>query len=340
MKRHGNLWGKITDLENIKLAHRMARKGKSFYTEVKMVNEDVEKYAKQIQDALINKTFTTSPYEIEERSDGRKVRTIYKLPYFPDRIVQHALLNITGSLLIKSMIRDTYQSIPGRGTSDAARRVKELVRSTECPRYAIKVDIHKYYPSVDNELMKQCLRRHIKCKDTLWLFDDIVNSTQGLPIGNYTSQHLGNIYLNQFDWWMKQIVKPAAYFRYCDDIVIFSNSKEDLQTIRKQIEEKLTALKLKLKPNWTVYDVHTQGVDFVGYVFKPLRTRLRKNIAEKFKKACKNIRRSVPMINWDEALSVLMAYKGWVKRCNGRKLWRAEVSCLTNWFPKQLRGAV
>lgn len=340
MKRHGNLWGKITDLENIKLAHRMARKGKSFYTEVKMVNEDIDKYAKQIQELLVNKTFTTSAYETEKRSDGRKIRTIYKLPYFPDRIVQHALLNITGPLLIKSMIRDTYQSILGRGTSDAARRVKELVRTTECPRYAIKVDIHKYYPSVDNELMKQCLRRHIKCKDTLWLFDDIVNSTQGLPIGNYTSQHLGNIYLNQFDWWMKQIVKPAAYFRYCDDIVIFSNSKEDLQTIRKQIEEKLTALKLKLKPNWTVYDVHTQGVDFVGYVFKPTQTRLRANIAENFKETCKRIRKSMPMVNWDHALSVLMAYKGWVKRCNGRKLWRTQVACLDDWFPKQLRGAV
>lgn len=340
MKRHGGLWSKITDLENIKLAHRMARKGKSFYNEVKMVNEDIEKYTKQIQELLVNKTFTTSPYEIEERNDGKKIRTIYKLPYYPDRIVQHALLNIVGPLLIKSMIRDTYQSIPNRGTSDAAKRVKQLVQSLECPKYAIKLDIHKYYPSVNNKLMKKCLRRHIKCKDTLWLFDNIVDSTQGLPIGNYTSQHLGNIYLNQFDWWVKQDIKPAAYFRYCDDIVIFSNSKEDLQTIRKQIEEKLNILKLNLKPNWVVYDVHTQGIDFVGYVFKPSQTRLRTSIVQNFKLVCKTIRRSMPMLHWDHALSVLMAYKGWVKRCNGRKLWRSQIACLNDWFPKQLRGTV
>jgi RNA-directed DNA polymerase len=96
MKRHGNLWDKITSLDNIKLAHAVARRGKAFYTEVKMVDADVEKYAKEVQTMLLNKTFTTSPYEVEDRFDGRKMRTIYKLPYYPDRIVQHAMLNIVG----------------------------------------------------------------------------------------------------------------------------------------------------------------------------------------------------------------------------------------------------
>jgi RNA-directed DNA polymerase len=223
MKRYGNLWKDIVDLENIKFAHKQARRGKSFYTEVKMVDGDIDKYCKEIWAMLVNKTFTTSPYEIEERHDGRKMRTIYKLPYYPDRIVQHALLSVVGPILVNSFIRDTFQSITRRGTADAAKRIKRLVRSKDCPRYALKIDVHKYYPSVNNNLMKQAIRKKIKCADTLWLFDDIIDSIEGLPIGNYTSQHLGNLYLNDFDWWIKQELKPKGYFRYCDDIVVFAD---------------------------------------------------------------------------------------------------------------------
>lgn len=341
MKRHGNLWLRITDLENIKLAHRYARRGKSFYTEVKMVNKDVDKYAKEIQKLLVEKTFTTAQYEVSERNDGRKLRTVYKLPYYPDRIVQHALLNVAGPLLTKSMIRDTFQSIIGRGTADAARRVKKLVRSGNCPRYALKVDIEKYYPSIQNDKMKEIIRRHIKCKNTLWLFDDIINSTQGLPIGNYTSQHLGNLYLNQFDWWVKQQIKPNGYFRYCDDIVIFGNDKSELKNIKKVIQERLNLLGLKIKPSWMIYDVHKQGVDFVGYVFRPSMTRLRPSIARKFKAACRNVYCAIPMLKWQRSLSALMSYKGWILQCNGKQLWRRHIRrTLIDWFPKQLRGLI
>ena len=242
MKRHGNLFEQIVDIENIKLAHRSARKGKAFYAEVKMVDSDVEYYCREIQKTLINQTFTTSEYEIEDRFDGRKMRTIYKLPYYPDRIVQHALLNVVGKIFTASFIRDTFQSITGRGTSDAMRRVKKLVRSNECPKYALKIDVEKYYPSVDNAKLKAMVRRKIKCNQTLWLFDDIIDSMQGLPIGNYTSQHLGNLYLNQFDWEVKQKIKPIGYFRYCDDIVFMDDCKEKLISIKKWAEDYLLSV--------------------------------------------------------------------------------------------------
>lgn len=341
MKRAGNLWGQITDLENIKLAHRQARRGKSFYSEVKMVDADIQKYAYKIQQLLISKQFTTSKYEIEERFDGRKVRTIHKLPYYPDRIVQHALLNIVGPIITRSFIRDTYQSIVGRGTSDAAKRIKSLVRSDNCPTYAIKMDVQKYYPSVDNELLKQEIRRKIKCKDTLWLIDDIIDSIKGLPIGNYTSQHFGNLYLNRLDWAVKQQYRPTAYFRYCDDIVIMDNNKTNLLTLKTKIVEWLKNFKLTIKPNWVLYDIAKNGVDFVGYVFKPKYTRLRTTIARNFKTNCKRIRNNIARLDRSHALSSLMAYKGWVKTANAKMLWRKNVSRkLTSTFPVQLKGAI
>lgn len=339
MKRYGNLWSSITDIDNIKLAHKQARRGKSFYSEVKMVDADVDLYAKQIQRMLLDKTFTTSNYEIEDRFDGRKMRKIYKLPYYPDRIVQHALLNVVGPIFVRSFIRDTFQSITGRGTSDAMRRVKQLIRSESCPKYALKIDVEKYYPSVVNVTLKGMIRRKIKCKDTLWLLDNIIDSIDGLPIGNYTSQHLGNLYLNSFDWMIKQRTRPVAYFRYCDDILLFANTTKELTTIKCKIENELACLGLRLKNSWTIYNVEKQGVDFVGHVFKPVQTRLRRNIAASFKKTSKKLTRQVSLTA--KTLSSIMAYKGWVKHANAKKLWRDNISKrLICAFPRQLRGAV
>ena len=341
MKRVGNLWEKIVDLENIKLAHKQARRGKLFYTEVKMIDADVDYYCQQIQQMLVNKTFRTSEYEQEMRFDGRKERMIFKLPYFPDRIVQHALLNVVGPIFVRSFIRDSFQSIPGRGTHDAMKKVKKLIRSVDCPKYALKIDVQKYYPSVNNALLKEAVRRKIKCTNTLWLIDDIIDSMQGLPIGNYTSQHFGNLYLNAFDWWMKQEVKPAGYFRYCDDIVVLGNSVAELQVICTQMLDKLADLQLKVKPNWAIRDIEEQGLDFVGFVFRPKYTRLRRTIARNFARTCRFVRQHLLEIPRDIALSKLMAYKGWIKYASAKKLWRRHiVSSLQRAFPAQLRGAI
>lgn len=338
MKRYGNLFERITNIDNIKLAHKQARRGKAFYAEVKMVDKDIDKHCFAIQKMLIDKTFTTSPYEIEERFDGRKMRTIYKLPYYSDRIVQHALLNVTGKIFTSSFIRDTYQSIIGRGTSDAMRRVMKVVRSDKCPNYALKIDIEKYYPSVDNDKLKLMIRSKIKCTQTLWLFDNIIDSIKGLPIGNYTSQHLGNLYLNNFDWWVKQEVKPAGYFRYCDDIVFMSDSKAKLLAYKVRAVATLKLLGLNIKNTWNIYNIKKHGLDFVGYVFTPYSTRLRTSIKMKFKTACKTVKKRSG--NQDGDLSRIMAYKGWCKPCSAKMLWRTHTLPLRNLYPKQLRGAI
>lgn len=340
MKRYGNLWHKIVDLDNIKFAHQQARRGKAYYTEVKMVDADLDRYAKEIQDMLVNKTFTTSQYEIEDRFDGRKMRTIYKLPYYPDRIVQHALLNVIGPILVNTFIRDSFQSIQGRGTHDAAKRVKRLVRSPNSPRYALKIDVKKYYPSINNDRMKQCVRKKIKDQNVLWLVDDVIDSMAGLPIGNYTSQHFGNLYLNDFDWWVKQKIKPPGYFRYCDDIVMFGNNTAELMQAKNKMVAELGKIGLEIKPSWNIYDVHKNGIDFVGFVFRPKDTRLRTGIAAKFKRRCSELKSVLTIHNCLQYLSSLMAYKGWAKQTNAKVLWRQHTKYFIKFYPKQLRSAV
>ena len=86
----------------------------------------------------------------------------------------------------KTLIADTYQSIKGRGINKAKDKIQWLLRKHKI-KYALKMDIKKFYPSVDNDILKQILRKKLKCKDTLWLLDTIVDSTKGVPIGNYLS---------------------------------------------------------------------------------------------------------------------------------------------------------
>lgn len=323
MKRHGQLFDKITDLGNIIAAHNMAKRGKAHYKEVQAVNMHPEYYCGYIRECLKHRTFTTSEYTLETKHDGRKVREIYKLPYFPDRIVQHALLQICIPIWQPTFIRDTYQSVIGRGTHDARKRVEKAIKDKP-PQYALKFDISKYYPSIDNEILKRIIRDKIKCTDTLWLIDDIIDSSKGIPIGNYTSQYFGNLYLTPFDWWVKQELRIKHYFRYCDDIVILGESAAYCHAMKDQMFPKLLKdYGLTVKGNWQVFPVEDRGLDFVGYVFKSGETRLRQSIAKGFKGKARAVKRVT--MNQHQAMSGLMSYWGWIKHANAKKLWMSRV---------------
>lgn len=326
MRRHGNLWPKILDLNNILTAHCAARKGKSHYAEVVLVDSNPELYCKKIQSSLQNKEFTTSPYIIENKFDGRKNRIIYKLPYYPDRIVQHALLQVCIPIWRNLFIRDTFQSIEKRGTSDARKRITKLVRQHPI-LYGFKFDIEQYYPSINNDKLKKIIRQKIKCPDTLWLLDNIIDSCRGLPIGNYTSQYLGNLYLNHFDWWSIQNLNPVGYYRYCDDIIILCKKKDQCWKAKQQMETLLRQdFNLKIKNNWSIFPVHKQGLDFVGFKFYFNRTILRPTIAKNFRIKCKQVIRSFAYLPRTKIVNGLMSYWGWAKYVNAKHLWQTHVT--------------
>jgi len=318
MKRHGNLFEKIVDIDNIRLAYKNAKKGKSRYKEVRMIEQNPEFYLRQIQEMLQNKTFTTSEYQIADIRDKKKIRTIHKLPFFPDRIVHHALIQIIEPILIGSLIRDTFQSIKGRGISDARKRVTRYIRKNQ-PIYCLQMDVQKYYPSVNNQKLKNKIRTKIKCSDTLWLIDDIINSTIGLPIGNYTSQHFGNFYLNSFDHWIKGERKIKGYFRYCDDIIFLTNTKSSLHFLKNSIINFLNSESLFTKPNWRIFPIEKQGLDFCGYIFRNSKITLRKSISNSFKDKIKTINNKEFLSKND--VSSIMSFFGWLKVINLKSLW-------------------
>ena len=327
MKRFGNLYEKIYDMENLKLAHHNAKKGKGWYTEVRMVDEEPEKYLKELQDMLINKTYNTSEYVTFIKRDSGKDRLIYKLPYYPDRICQWAILQVIEPLLIRKFTDDTYSAIPGRGIHQCLHKVEKAMQ-TDVPgcQYCLKLDAKKYYPSINHDILKQKYRSLFKDDDLLWLLDEIIDSTPGetgIPIGNYISQYSGNFYLSSFDHWIKEVKHVKHYFRYMDDIVIFGESKADLHRLRVEIDQYFkTNLKLKIKENWQVFPTYVRGVDFVGYRIFLNYKLLRKSTCKQFKKAMNKINRKRlegQSMSYSEWCSV-NSYKGWLIHCDSYRL--------------------
>ena len=206
MKRYGNLYAKMWDMKNIREAHKNAQRGKRHYREVQMVNADSEKYLMQIQAMLRDKTFRNSEYEVFTKSESGKEREIYKLPYFPDRIIHHCVMQVLEPIWMRTFITDTYSSLKGRGIHKGVERMKLALRDREKTQYCLKFDVRKYYPSIDHGILKSIIRRKIKDPDVLWLLDEVIDSTKGgVPIGNYLSQYFGNLYMAYFDHWMKEV---------------------------------------------------------------------------------------------------------------------------------------
>ena len=156
MKRYGHLYEKIYDMENLRKAHQHAKKGKGWYAEVQMIDSDPDKYLKELQDMLINKTYHTSEYEVFYKNEHGKTRKIYKLPYFPDRVAQWAILQVIEPYLIKHLISDTFSAIPDRGIHKGLSRVKKAVQHDvpNC-QYCLKIDARHYYQSVNHDILKQ-----------------------------------------------------------------------------------------------------------------------------------------------------------------------------------------
>lgn len=313
MKRIGNLFEKIISLENLNLADEKAKKGKSNKKEIIKHNINKNENINKLHDDLKNKRFKTSEYKTFTIFEPKE-RLIYKLPYYPDRIVHHAIMNVLEPILVKSFTADTYSCIKKRGIHLAAKKVKNILKNDPlATKYCLKIDIKKFYPSVNNEILKQLLRKKFKDDGLLNLLDEIIDSTEGLPIGNYLSQYLANFYLTYFDHWIKEDLKIKYYFRYSDDMIFFSDNKDDLHCLLNKIIVYLyNNLKLEIKENYQIFPVESRGIDFVGYVFFHTHAKVRKRIKRNLIKMLKNRPN-------DESIA---SYKGWLKHCDSKHLMK------------------
>ena len=288
MKRHNNLYQQIISKENLQLADINARKGKSKQACIKKHDEKKEENISNLHYQLKNKIYKTSDYTTFTISDPKE-RLIYRLPYI-DRVVHHAIMIPLEPIFVSTFTSDTYNCIKGRGVYAASNYLKKSLRDVEGTTYCLKIDIKKFYPSVNNDILKGLIRRKFKDKDLLWLLDGIIDSADGLPIGNLLSQTFSNFYLTYFDHWIKESQKVLYYMRYSDDMVFLSSSKQFLHKLLANIKEYLSSnLKLTLKSNYQVFLVKARGIDVLGYVFFHTHTLIRKRVKQKFARILKRL---------------------------------------------------
>lgn len=317
MKRIGYLYENIISVDNLRLAHANASKGKSKNKDVIKFEENIDTNLQALHEVLKNKQFKNSEYRTREITDP-KLRLIFSLPYYPDRIVHHAIMIYLEDMFVSCFTADSYSCVKGKGVHAAADAVKRSLKDVEGTQYCLKLDIKKFYPSIDHYVLKMLLRRKIKDADLLWLLDLIIDSADGVPIGNYLSQYFANFYLTPFDHWLKEKKRVVHYIRYADDMAIFANNKAYLHELLKDIQNYLSEnLKLQVKENHQVFkiaenkkDKTGRGLDLLGYVFYRYCTYLRKRIKKRFARMLK-YNRNVPSIS---------AYCGWAVHCNSKNL--------------------
>jgi hypothetical protein len=271
---------------------------------------------------LTDKTFTTSSYT-QKTIYEPKERIIYKLPFNQDRIVQHALMNILEPIWDALMIHDSYSCRTGKGIHAGSRRTMEFIRKTK-HGYCLKMDVRKFYPSINHDLMFDIVQKKIKCKDTLWLLHDIIYSFGGgynIPIGNYTSQWLGNLYMNELDQYLKHGYKVKHYVRYCDDVIILHEDKAHLHELAEASTEFLSD---RLDMQWGKCDVFpiSHGTDFLGYRHFPEKILLRKSTAKRVKHHIQLLPALFDRneITKDQYISSIASTMGWLKHANAHNL--------------------
>ena len=322
MKRHGNLFPQIADPANIYKAYTKARKGKRWQDTVQRFERSLNSNIEAIHTALTDKTFTTSSYT-QKTIHEPKERIIYKLPFNQDRIVQHALMNILEPIWDALMIHDSYSCRTGKGIHAGSRRTMEFIRKTK-HGYCLKMDVRKFYPSINHDLMFDIVQNKIKCKDTLWLLHDIIYSFGGgynIPIGNYTSQWLGNLYMNELDQHLKHEYHVKNYVRYCDDVIILHEDKAPLHEIAEASTEFLSD---RLDMQWGKCDVFpiSRGIDFLGYRHFSEKILLRKSTARRVKHRLNLLPALLDRneIAKDQYISSIASTMGWLKHANAHNL--------------------
>lgn len=309
MRRIGNIYDRITSLRNLYVADEKARKGKSSQYGVQVHERNKEGNLLVLQDLLVSKAYRTSPYDIFTIYEPKE-RLVYRLPYYPDRITHHAIMNVLEPILVQAFTRDTYACVKTRGIHSLLRRLTNDLKDIQGTWYCLKFDIRKFYPSIDHDVLKRLLRRKFKDPDLLWLLDEIIDSAPGLPIGNYLSQYLSNFYLSYFDHWLKEQKRVKYYYRYADDIVILDSDKPRLHALLLECREYLCGLKLQIKGNHQVFPVASRGIDFVGYVFYHSHVKIRKQIKKTFARK----------ISRNPNHRGTSSYLGWLSHCNAKHL--------------------
>lgn len=278
---------RLTGLDNLFGCWRQAKACKGHSLRVQRFGADPLHYLALIQERLRIRRYQFGPYRSFTVRE-KKFRQVIDAP-MKDRVVHWMLYEHLLPIWQPRFILDTYGNLPGRGTHAAVQRLADFTRRP-ANTWALQLDISKYFHSVPHELLKTRVLRYLGDEDLRRLIVALIDSyrtdgrydelfapdsayrrtaDKGMPIGNLTSQLFANIFLNDFDHWIKEVIGVRCYIRYVDDLVILGNSAEELRAIADKIVERLGADGLTVHPRKVRLAPVRAGIPFLGYVVWP-----------------------------------------------------------------------
>jgi len=299
MKRTGNLINKIAEMENLYLAWVKAKRGKSKKTDVIAFEKSLDVNLKYMQSQLLSNKVDVGNYHYFTITDP-KTRQICAAS-FPERVLHHAIMNVCEQNFEQHLIYDTYATRKNKGTYAALNRAKHFTKKYN---YYVKLDIRKYFDSIDHQILKNQLDAKFKDKQLLSVFYKIINSyrvepNRGVPIGNLTSQYFANHYLSVADHFAKEHLKVCAYVRYMDDMLLFGNNKDKLL---KKMQDFIYFVQANLKLNFKpIIHANTMGgVSCLGYKLYPYSVKLNKRSKSRFKTKLNNYEENLDTGKWNQ----------------------------------------
>lgn len=250
-----------------------------------------EEVIRELADRIKTGTYTVKDYREREINENGKTRRIQILT-MKDRIAVHAIMAVVDRHLKKRFIRTTSASIKGRGMHDLLAYIhRDMQEQPETTRYCYKFDIGKFYESIDQDAVMDCVRRVFKDRRLITLLDGFVRMMpKGLSIGLRSSQGFGNLLLSvHLDHVLKDECGVRHFYRYCDDGVVLAGSKRELWEVREIVHRQMEGIGLKVKANERIFPV-SEGIDFLGYVIRSDYVRLRKRIKQKAAKKLNEVK--------------------------------------------------
>jgi len=286
----------IISVENLFEAWREFVRGKKNKKDVSEFSLSLAHNVFKLHEELKNKTYKHSSYTAFNISDP-KPRSIHKASV-KDRLLHHAIYRILYPYSDKKFIHDSYSCRLNKGTHKAMSRFQEIAyRASQAHTktiWILKCDIRKFFASIDQKILIEILKKHIKDADTIWLLERVIESFdsgmkgRGLPLGNLTSQLLVNIYMNEFDQYIKQELKVKYYIRYADDFIVTTIYRSNIEELLSDIKSFLrNRLNLELHPSKVSIKTLSSGIDFLGWIHFPnhrvLRISTKRRMIKKLK---------------------------------------------------------
>jgi len=338
-----NLNEKICNWENLRLAYANASRGKRGRGATAEFESMLADNLLELEQELNEQTYQPGAYNNFHIHEPKR-RLISAAP-FRDRVVHHALCNITVPYFEKQFIADSYANHVGKGTHRAIDRCQQFARKY---KYVLQCDIAQFFPSIDHEVLRGTLEHMLPDESALWLIDQIlvsgrgvlageydmvyfpnddllaVNKPRGLPIGNLTSQWWANCYLNPFDHFVRRELGCRAYLRYVDDFLLFGDDKKELMQWRDALVKRLERFRLTLHMGSAHPYPVTEGIPFLGFMIFPDQRRLKQRKGFAYQRKLRHLNQTAAQ------KTVHASVQGWVNHVRYADAWHLREAVLGN----------